>query len=49
MADHEEDLLDFDSDSSSSSGKGTSSSDDNEALPAVSEMLLETLGDLYSQ
>jgi hypothetical protein len=53
MAEHEEDLLDFNSDSdSSSSGNGTnssSSSDDDEPLSAVSEMLLETLGNLYSQ
>ena len=41
MAEHEEDLLDFDSDSFSS--------DDDDPQPTVSEMLLETLGDLYSQ
>jgi hypothetical protein len=51
MAEHEEDLLDLNSDSSSASGNGTdsSSSNDDEPLPAVSEMLLESLGSLYSQ
>jgi len=47
MTEHEEDLLDFNSDSSSTN---FSSDDlDDEPLPAVSEMLLETLGNLYSQ
>jgi hypothetical protein len=40
MAKHEKDLLDFNSDSSLS---------DDEPQLAVSEMLLETLGNLYSQ
>jgi hypothetical protein len=50
MAEHEEDLLDFDSDSDSSgNGTDSSSSDDDDPQPTVSEMLLETLGNLYSQ
>jgi hypothetical protein len=50
IAEHEEDLLDFNSDSSSSNNSTDSlSSSDNEPQLAVSEMLLETLGNLYSQ
>jgi hypothetical protein len=50
MAEHEEDLLDFNSDSSSSGNNtDSSSSSDDELLSADSEMLLETLGNLYSQ
>jgi hypothetical protein len=50
MTEHEEDLLDFNSDSSSDNSTNSSSDDlDNEPFPAVSEMLLETLGNLYSQ
>ena len=50
MTEHEEDILDFNSDSSSSGNDtGSSLSDDEEPLPAASEMLLETLGNLYSQ
>lgn len=51
MTEHKEDLLDFNSDSSSSGNNtdSSSSSDNEEPLPAVSETLLETLGNLYSQ
>jgi hypothetical protein len=50
MAEHEEDLFDFNSDSSLSNNSTDSSfSSDDEPQLAVSEMLLETLGNLYSQ
>lgn len=49
MAEHEEELLDFNSDSSDNDTNSSLSSNNDEPLPAVSEMLLETLGNLYSQ
>jgi hypothetical protein len=48
MAEQEE-LLDFNSDSSDNDTNSSLSSNNDEPLPAVSEMLLETLGNLYSQ
>ena len=52
MAEHEEELLDFDNNSDSthsSSSSSDSSSDDDEYVPSISDMLLESLGELYSE
>jgi hypothetical protein len=48
MAEHEEELLDCSSDSDSNSSSSDSSSDD-EHVPSISDMLLESLGELYSK
>jgi len=47
MAEHEEELLNFDNSSDSSSSSSDSS--DDEHVPSISDMLLGTLGELYSE
>ena len=51
VAEHEEELLRLDEDSSSSSSHGdtTDSSTDDELAPSISDMLMESLGELYSK
>jgi DDE superfamily endonuclease len=50
MAEHEEELLDFDDDSDpESSSSSSDSSSDDEHIPSISDMLLESLGELYSK
>ena len=47
MAEHEEELLDFNDGSDTSSSSDTSS--DEEYMPSISDMLLESLGELYTR
>jgi hypothetical protein len=49
MAEHEEELLDFNDGSDTSSSSSDSSSSDDEYVPSISDMLLESLGGLYTR